>query len=127
MSTVLFSGRFDPPHLGHMITVARLWETFDAITIVILDYPESEYPISYRAQALKEMVRHLNGRYKVLVNQTHFGKITREELSKFKFDVYASGNLEVLKHIESLGFKTLYVERSYEYSGTEIRMKNSAK
>ena len=127
MSTVLFSGRFDPPHLGHIITIARLWKKFDAITIVVLDHPDSEYPISYRKQALEEMVYHLNGKHIVTTNQIHFAKITKSEISKFKFDVYASGNLEVLKHIESLGIPTLYVERSFDYSATEIREKNIKK
>lgn len=127
MSTVLFSGRFDPFHLGHLVTIAGLAQRFDKVIVVILDFPEAQYPLCYRKQAAEEVIKSIKGNIEVVVNKDHFAEISKDALFNFKADVYASGNLEVLKHIESLGFKTLYVERSYEYSGTEIRMQNSVK
>lgn len=124
---VLFSGRFDPPHIGHIITISKLVREFKEIMVVVLDYSEAEYPLCYRKQALSGMMNCLPGLHYVIDYPTHFAEITKEEISKFKFDVYASGNLSVLKHIESLGIPTLYVERSFDYSATEIREKNIKK
>ena len=122
---VLFSGRFDPFHLGHLLTILKLGKIYKKIIVVILDHFESKYPISYRKEAIIQSLSYYNIDYEVIVNKIHFAKITKNELSKYKFDIYAAGNLEVLKHIESLGYETVYVERSFEYSGTEIRKNNN--
>ena len=108
----------DPPHPGHICTILRLLKQFDKCLVVVLDYPERRFPLSYTLPILKEIVE--NKPVEVITNTKHFGKISAEELSKFSFDVYAAGNLQVLRHIESLGFNTIYVERAYAYSASKI-------
>lgn len=119
---ILFSGRWDRFHAGHFLTFGRLGKQYDLVKLVLLDHPEQEYSIAYRKQLLEEATSHLKGNFEVHVNKTHFGKITNEELDAFRpFDVYGAGNHEVLLHIESLGYPTVWVERSYDFDATSDR------
>lgn len=118
-ATCLFSGRFDRPHPGHILTILQLGFIFRKVLVVVLDYPEQKYPVQYRVQLLQSILEYAMGEYEVVSNESHFARIVEEDLSKFKFDVYASGNIECLKHIEELGRKVTYVNRSFDYSASE--------
>ena len=124
MTTVLFSGKFDPPHISHFITIARLLKKYDKVIVVVLDYDEQFFPVAYRCAILTEALSHIEGRVvDVVVNNTHFGQITPEEFDLYGADVYASGNLEVLKHIDNLGcIDTIYVERAYQETAGDARL-----
>lgn len=113
----LFSGRFDPPHPGHIIQVLRLLKKYNKVILVILDSKERFFPISYCVPIFKEIF--LDKNVEVESNLTHFGEITKEELGMFNFDVYVSGNLKVLRHIETLGRDVEYIERAYDYAASK--------
>lgn len=119
--TVLFSGRFDDVHKSHIASIQRLGQKYKKVVVVMLDHREQYYPVTYRMQALVEILGNSKGNYEVVVNKVHFGEITKEELDAFGVDVYAGGNLKVLKHIESLGMECIYVERAYEDHATDAR------
>lgn len=126
--TTLFSGRFDRVSTGHIITLKRLATRYDMVKIVVLSYPEQEYCVNYRAQILREVTSGLKGMFKVYINNVHFGKITKKELDEFQpWDVYTSGNHDVLKHIEALGYRVEYVERAYDYAATDDRLMKQIK
>jgi nicotinamide mononucleotide adenylyltransferase len=122
-SVALFSGRFDGFHAGHWLTIARLG-TRHEVHVMVLDFPEQEYPTAYRVQIIKEAMRYTKGGpYHVDFNKVHFAKVTREELARYpRFDFYASGNLDCIKHMESLGYCCYYTERAYEYAATADRV-----
>jgi nicotinamide mononucleotide adenylyltransferase len=119
--TMLFSGRFDRVHAGHICSILRLGQRYAKVIIVVLDHPEQKFSIQYRVQVLRELLDMCKGNYIVDSNKTHFAKITKKELSHWKFDVYGAGNQECLKHIESLGYRVEYVERAYDYEATDDR------
>lgn len=85
----------------------------------MLDYPERTFTAQYAASMLYDALLTAKGNYVVLINDSHFGRITAEEYASFGADVYCSGNHKCLKHIESLGYKTEYVDRSYDLSASE--------
>jgi len=114
----LFSGRFDDVHKSHIINIQRLGQKYKKVIVVILDHTEQEYPVSYRYKALSEALSYSKGNYEVLVNTIHFAEITKDEWDKYGADVYVSGNLDCLKHIEGIGIETEYVERAYEDHAT---------
>ena len=122
-TTTLFSGRFCPVHAGHIVSISRIGVNHRVI-VMVLDYPNQQYPVAYRMQVLKEILSRMKGGpYTVLSNKTHFGKMNAEELTRYpKFDFYSSGNLDCVKHMESLGYKCYYVERAYEYAATNDRV-----
>lgn len=117
--TVLFSGRFDRPHIGHLITIGKLGQRFAKVIVPVLDYPEAHYPVSYRLEVLKDALSLCKGNYTVFANKHHFGKITKDELKEYTFNIYASGNRECLNHISDLGYETLYTPRSYDYAASK--------
>jgi cytidyltransferase-like protein len=114
----LFSGRFDRPHPGHIIQLKRLGEEFDRVIVPVLDYPEQKYPVQYRVQILEDAMNDKT-KYSIFANKDHFGRISMNEIENYFFDIYVSGNVKCLKHIESLGFKVRYVDRAYDYSASE--------
>lgn len=124
---ILFSGRFDRVHAGHVMSIARLGQEYDKVIIIVLDYPEQEYPVSYRVQFLKEICSYLKGCYEIKSNKVHFGNITPVELKQYDFDIYAAGNHDVLMHIESMGYKVRYVERAFDYQATDDRIMRKIK
>lgn len=114
---VCFSGRFDRPHAGHVAQIMRLGQEFDKVIIPVLDYPEQKYPVQYRVAILKEILSMAKGLYCVYANKEHFARITIDQCPDF--DIYASGNIECLKHMEKLGYNILYVNRAYDYGASE--------
>ena len=112
---VLFSGRFDPPHPGHVVTILRLHAKYGHVVVPILDYADRRWPASYCKQVLDECFDHLKGDVEVRINATHFAEITCDELDAYECDLYAAGNVKVIKHVESLGMKCVYVDRAFDY------------
>ncbi len=116
--TILFSGRFDKPHLSHFLTIRDLSIKYKTVYVVMLDYKGSHYPACMREHILEKMFEDY-GNVCIVVNQAHFGKITKEELDEFAFDVYGSGNEDVLKHMESLGVDCVFVPRTLDTAASD--------
>lgn len=117
----LTSGRFDPPHVGHVISLQLLGQRYEKVVVVILDHADQYYPVAYRLRVLEDVLTGSIGAYDVLVNKTHFGEIDKKSLLEYNADVYVCGNLSVLKHIEGLGMPVEYQDRSYQYHATDDR------
>jgi cytidyltransferase-like protein len=119
---ICFSGRFDPIHAGHVINIQRLAAKGFKVIVVILDYPGREFSAKYIKQIMEEILSRSRGNFQVIINNKHFGIITKKELRKLpKFDIYAAGNLEVLKHVSDLGYEILWVDRAFHYDATTER------
>lgn len=136
-TTAIFSGRFDPPHMGHIQTILKLAKRFSKIVVVVLDYPERK--ITNAIEAMKifnylfDMVFPDIARSKidVVVNDIHFGKITFGEYDAFLRNIgacynhtlYLSGNPEVLKNMDHQQIRHEFVKRFADsiYEGTKIR------
>lgn len=122
----LFSGRFNVPHPGHFASIIRLADQFGRVKVVILDYPERTTTIDYALKVFKEIFDHNKLNVSFHVSPIHFGFITRDEIEKFRpFDIYASGNMSVLVHVESIGIKTHYIERAYNYRASLMEIDDS--
>ena len=117
--TIIFSGRFDRPHLGHIETITKLGREYARVIVVILKYEDQRYPICYRYERMLAILDRCKGNYDVRVNQTHFAEITREDLDCYDADVYGAGNVEVLRHIESLGYPCVFLDRSDEDAASD--------
>lgn len=119
----LFSGRFDRPHLGHIIQIGRLAQRYKKVIVVVLNYCNSFYNIGDREKVLRESVGLLKGDVEVVVNTEHFAYITKEDLNRLPdFDVYCSGNTECLAHIKTLGYEIDEIERYPGYAATKDRL-----
>jgi cytidyltransferase-like protein len=135
--TAIFSGRFDPPHIGHIMTILKLAERFGKVVVVVLEYKERESCDAAGAKQVFDCVfnaimgRSVRNKVDVVVNKIHFGKITFSEYDLFlrnigacyNHTVYLSGNKEVLENMVMQQIKCEFVPRSSEsiYTGTKIR------
>lgn len=125
MRTILFSGRFDRVHSGHIITIMRLGQQYDTVIVCVLDYKGQKYPLAQRMTTLKDALMHSKGNYIVISNKTHFGEIQNfDNLPMFNY--YGAGNMKVLKHIRrvfvDIGVppeRVVFIERYPGYSASK--------
>ena len=113
---VLFSGRFDVPHLAHWVSVMRILHMgASKVVIVVLNYEGRTWPAQRAAQFFDEVVylSDLQTIVEVRINNTHFAKITKKEFELYDCTRYIAGNNEVLHHIDSLGIRCVYMEPAY--------------
>jgi len=142
MKTAIFSGRFSPPNLGHVLTIQNILTKYNKVIVPILDYPDREGCSPYIAEALfKKVFSYLDYSWvfdgeksvKFIQNKEHFGKIAKDKLKTLltnngidSFDkaIYTGGNPKVNKHIEKLGcIEVEYIPRTIIYNSTTIRKK----
>ena len=120
---ILFSGRFDPVHPAHWVTILRLLKIASQVIVVVLDYPGRKYYAGYSAQLFEESVQlsGLSDKIEVWINEVHFAEITADALDRFDCDSYAAAaNLEVLSHVWALGKPCVYMDRAYDYEASAI-------
>ena len=132
MITMLFSGRFDKPHIGHAITIGRLGQQWDNVIVVVLDYEKAAFPLLERMTTLSNMLMLMNGNYQLMSSKHHFGEITKEQLRGYPtFEVYGTGNETVYEHMSNLGakmnFHTIKVPRYPEYAASDDKKFNEIK
>jgi len=121
--TVVFSGRFDRPHLGHLASILSLGREFSKVHVVMLNYAGQRYDPEMRLEVLNTCLEQANAcagaqRFIVSQNTTHFGKLTLDEWNGYDAKWYAGGNWDVLKHMAELGAQILYIPRSWDYAAT---------
>ncbi|WP_048078573.1 nicotinamide-nucleotide adenylyltransferase [Desulfurococcus mucosus] len=133
MNRVLFPGRFQPFHRGHLAVVERLLEEFDEIVVVIGSAQEgftcrNPFTAGERIEMLTRLFRdeHVFDRvWLIPVPDIHMPMAwTTHVLSLTpRVNAVASGNPHVLELFKWVGFKTVRIEpvEPDKYSGTRIR------
>jgi nicotinamide mononucleotide adenylyltransferase len=133
MMTGIFSGRFDPVHVGHILTAMKLigGGHCDKLLIVVLDYDGRESTTAEESKATFDLIfSKTDLPIKVVINSVHFGNINEIQYLTLlsqngirEMDaIYFSGNESVIGHIKSLGMiRYKFVPRSGKWSGTSIR------
>lgn len=122
--TILFSGRFDRPHLGHIITIGQLGQKYRGVIVCILDHPNQFYPISERKKTMCDAVRLLSGNYQIITNTYNFEIITKGQIDQeinVPFEVYGTGNWQCFTNMKNLGYEVVEVARYPGYAATKDR------
>lgn len=110
MKVALFSGRFDPPNLGHVITINWLLEAYDRVVVCILEYIDRCGCSTVEAKDIFNTVYSSNKKVSIVHNYTHFAHISYGELLQIckingicpKTMVYVGGNKTVNEHIKKM-------------------------
>lgn len=127
MTIAIFPGRYQPPHIGHILTLMRMYPLYDEIIIGITSYTYGgkKKPVIHPKEVrriFQKIFKYLP-KYKVIVAGKGF--IERRKFNDLpKFDVVVTGNLETIIKMEKLGIKARYMPRSKGvpgWSGTELR------
>jgi nicotinamide mononucleotide adenylyltransferase len=118
MKTALFLGRFQPPHIGHLLTIKRLSGKYR----LIVGVTESE-PMMMAQDAIVSYLQEVlaDGAVSVIPVRGSVEGGTAE--LNMKFDICCSGNPAVLDIIKELGHPVEYIPRSCDnlFSGTKER------
>jgi cytidyltransferase-like protein len=135
MKIAVFSGRFDPPHIGHVISIQKLADMHDIVIVPILNYQERFISPESAQGVFVSVFEHLHtsSLVKFVINCTHFARITLLGfdilLKECGIDqsvnnvIYYAGNNEVLENMMRIGVRCEYLNRSIDeiYTGTKIK------
>lgn len=125
MVTAFFPGKFQPPHVGHFVTVGKIYDKYDKIIIGITEDVPKECDFSMdqkeRKRIFDEVFRHMPKVEVVMIKGIIETSEKGENLPKF--DICLTGNEKVIKKIRSFGMKAEFLPRSEgpAFSGEEIR------
>lgn len=120
--TAAFFGKFQPPHLGHIITIKRILKDFNKIIIVITNDKSKQ---SLDTKQIKKIFEEAfednkNISFEVINGSIEEGTASVKDLN---FDVAVSGNNKIISILDLMGYKTLFQPRSIGpgFSSSEIR------
>ena len=117
----LFPGKFQPPHIGHVISIIRIYEKYTKIIIGITE----DGPIVMEQQKRVEMMQEVF-KFMDKVEVIPLRGVIEEYIDNSlfpEFDICLSGNKKVVEKIRFLGMNAEFLDRSkgIGFSGTEIR------
>lgn len=122
MVIAFFPGKFQPPHLGHILTILQYYDEYDKIIVGVTEGPPRVMTLDDTCSILKECFRYLP---KIEVYPI---KYTMDDKSALPYlpsgwDEILTGNPYVINLAKEMGWKYRFVERSsgIGYSGTELR------
>ena len=121
MNIAFFPGKFQPVHLGHIVTLMSIYNKYDKIIVGITEDKPEIISQEERKRIFESVLKYLPKFEIVLIKGAIVNSISLEHLPNF--DVCLTGNHEVIEKLNEFGLKTEMIERSQGigYSGTEIR------
>jgi len=121
MSTAFFPGKFQPVHLGHIVTLMNLYEKYNKIIIGITEDKPNILSQKKRKEIFESVFKYLPKFEIVLIKGTIVNSRSLEHLPDF--DICLTGNPQVIEKLNEFRLKTEMIERSIGigYSGSEIR------
>ena len=109
--TAAFFGKFQPPHLGHLITIKRILKNFKKIIIVITHDKSKQ---SLDTKQIKKIFEEAfednkNISFEIIDGSIEEGTASIKDLN---FDIAVSGNNKIISILDLMGYKTLFQARS---------------
>ncbi len=121
--------RGQPPHIGHILTIARIYDDYDKIILHIVSGPGKYYsdeefimPPEEVASVFKEIFKNMP-KIKIVIGKDHVrDRKSFEDLDPF--DVIVTGNRDFIKQMKSEK-PIRYIPRSkihgFDIDGVELR------
>ena len=115
----IFPGRFDPPNLGHILTITHLLKQFELVYIGIYDTDSNWMEADKKLAIFKEIFGNTKKvRFffftESLITRTYFGDLPGAWY-------IVSGNKEILANCKRNNYPSAYVKRTPGYCSTAIR------
>lgn len=128
MKTALFPGRFQPFHLGHLLTIQKILRNNHNIVIALRDAPMNRRnPFSLRErkriifQSLKEACTNFN-RIEIVEIPDICDNWVKKIEKIADFSIVYSGNSDIKKPFRDSKYPVIHLSsRKKYYSGTKIR------
>ena len=117
----LFPGKFQPPHLGHVLTIVSLYDRYERLLVGVTEDNPAVMPQEDRVETFRRVFQHMPRIEVVPIAGTLIHYESLEGLPEF--DICLTGNPDVIEVVERLGRRCEFVARSEGsgYSGTEQR------
>jgi len=118
MITALYPGRFQPPHLGHIITAMRLYKDYDKIIIGITE-AEPRFMKPEKVKSIFDEVFQHIPKYDVIIIR---GKDWMEHIP-YDTNVIITGNDNSIERLKKRNIKYRKIERAdgIGFRGSELR------
>ena len=119
--TAIFFGKFQPPHLGHIITIKHILRGFNKL-IVGITYNDKD---GLDPKKIKKIFNTAFKDYKNITFKIISGSIEggTASIKHLNFDTVVSGNKKIISILNEIGYNTLFQPRSTGpgFSSSEIR------
>jgi len=122
MVTAFFPGKFQPPHLGHILTINKIYNQYDKIIIGVTEGPPRVMSLEDTCNILRETFKYMPKIEIYPIINTMDNETAIPYLPK-DWDVILTGNEYVVGLAKKYGWNYKRIARSkgIGYSGTEIR------
>ena len=129
MTTAIFPVKGQPPHIGHVLTLSRIYNEYDKIIIHVVSGPGKQFheedfflPPEEVVQTFRDVFKHMP-KIEVVLGKEHLrDRASFDDLPYF--DVIVTGNKEFIENMKSQK-PVRFIPRStiggYDISGTELR------
>ena len=119
--TAVFFGKFQPPHLGHIITINRILRNFNKLIVGIT----SDNKIGLDPNQIKKVFEEAFLDYKKISFEIIKGSIEEgtASIDHLDFDTVVSGNKKIISILNAMGHCTVFQPRSVGigFNSSEIR------
>tara|TARA_B100000963_G_scaffold361656_1_gene398486 strand:+ start:4650 stop:5654 length:1005 start_codon:yes stop_codon:yes gene_type:complete len=115
----VFIGKFQPPHIGHILTIKKLLLEYEQIVVAITEGKPNIISKDKVISIFDDVLDNKNVTFQPIK-----GAVDEETaILDFNFDVICSGNMRVLSLLKEQGHKTRFIERTSDnyFTGTSIR------
>ena len=124
----IFPGRFQPPHIGHILTLMRMYPLYDEIIIAVSTntYGGTKMHVMRQKEVkaiLERVFKHLPKYRVIIIGRGFLERSNYDDLPKF--DVVVTGNMQLMDKLEKLNIKSRHQPRSkvgkLNISGRDLR------
>jgi nicotinamide mononucleotide adenylyltransferase len=117
--TAVFIGKFQPPHIGHILTIRKLLLEYKSVIIAVTEGKPNLISYEMVSSIFKNVLAEQEVSFQKIKGAVDEGTAVLD----FDFDVICSGNPEVLSLLKDKGYKTRFIERTSDnyFTGTSIR------
>lgn len=123
----LFPGRFQPPHLGHVLTIMKMYPLYDEIIVAVTEYTyqgkkKRVLPTRKTLSILEKLFAHLPKIRVMTIGKGIIERRSYDDLPPCNYIV--SGNMGVIEAAEKAGYKARFMPRANDLHylrGEEIR------
>lgn len=111
----IFPGRFQPPHLGQILTLMRMYPLYSEIIIAVSTYTYGGTKKHVMRQRevkgiLEKIFKHLPKYRIIIIGKGFLERNNYDDLPQF--DVVVTGNMQLINKLEKLNIKTRHQPRS---------------
>jgi cytidyltransferase-like protein len=112
-----FPGKFNPPHMGHFLTIMKLAKKYNIIVGITEDRPINSFPKEIILDLLNQLKE-----YGIEIVEIKGRLIDKKDIFDLPyFDILLSGNPDVIDWAKKMKVDYKFVKRSGEVTASQLR------